>query len=101
MDELFDQTRKIFMNESLADHQKVFDKQIAFNVIPQVEEFIGEETKCEWRIQCRDQEGFGMRDVREVRANCASSTCSLSATRRVCKCGSVRRKPMLTTCSRK
>ncbi len=69
MDELFNQTRKIFMNESLADHQKVFDKQIAFNVIPQVEEFIGEETKCEWRINAETKKVLG-RDVK-VHANCA------------------------------
>lgn len=50
MDELFSQTRRIFMNESLADNQKVFEKQIAFNVIPQVEDFIGDETKYEWSI---------------------------------------------------
>ena len=36
MDELFNQTRKIFMNDTLVDDQKVFKKQIAFNVIPQV-----------------------------------------------------------------
>ena len=30
MDELFAQTRKIFMNVSLSDNQKVFEKQIAF-----------------------------------------------------------------------
>ena len=47
MDELFDQTRKIFMNESLVDNQKVFNKQIAFNIIPQAGEFIGDETSFE------------------------------------------------------
>ena len=31
MDELFNQTRKIFMNDTLADEQSVFHKQIAFN----------------------------------------------------------------------
>ncbi len=50
MDELFSQTRKIFMNESLVDNQKVFHKQIAFNIIPQVGEFIGEETSFEWAM---------------------------------------------------
>ena len=38
-----EERRKIFMNESLADNQKVFEKQIAFNAIPQVEEFIGDD----------------------------------------------------------
>ncbi len=50
MDELFSQTRKIFMNESLVDDQNVFHKQIAFNLIPQVGEFIGEETSFEWAV---------------------------------------------------
>lgn len=50
MDELFSQTKKIFMNESLVEHQKVFHKQIAFNLIPQVGEFIGEETSYEWAV---------------------------------------------------
>ena len=69
MDELFDQTRKIFMNESLADHQKVFDKQIAFNVIPQVDEFIGDETKAEWSLNAETKKVL-QRDIK-VHANCA------------------------------
>ncbi len=69
MDELFNQTRKIFMNESLADNEKVFDKQIAFNVIPQVEEFIGEETKLEWAINAETKKVLG-KDIK-VHANCA------------------------------
>ena len=69
MDELFNQTRKIFMNESLADNQKVFEKQIAFNAIPQVEEFIGEETKYEWAINAETKKVLN-RDVK-VHANCA------------------------------
>ncbi|MBR5598859.1 MAG: aspartate-semialdehyde dehydrogenase [Alphaproteobacteria bacterium] len=50
MDELFSQSRKIFLNETLADNQNVFKKQIAFNVLPQVGEFIGEETSFEWQL---------------------------------------------------
>lgn len=69
MDELFSQTRKIFMNESLADNQKVFEKQIAFNVIPQVEDFIGDETKYEWSINAETKKVLG-KDVK-VHANCA------------------------------
>ncbi|MCI5544671.1 MAG: aspartate-semialdehyde dehydrogenase [Azospirillum sp.] len=69
MDELFAQTRKIFMNESLADNQKVFEKQIAFNAIPQVEEFIGDETKYEWSINAETKKVLG-RDIK-VHANCA------------------------------
>ena len=50
MDELFSQSRKIFLNESLADNEQIFKKQIAFNVLPQVGEFIGEETTIEWLL---------------------------------------------------
>ena len=50
MDELFTQSRKIFLNESLADNEQIFKKQIAFNVLPQVGEFIGEETSLEWHL---------------------------------------------------
>lgn len=69
MDELFAQTRKIFMNESLADNQKVFEKQIAFNVIPQVEDFIGDETQYEWSINAETKKVLG-HDIK-VHANCA------------------------------
>ena len=69
MDELFSQTRRIFMNESLADNQKVFEKQIAFNVIPQVEDFIGDETKYEWSINAETKKVLG-RNIK-VHANCA------------------------------
>ncbi|MBQ8750784.1 MAG: aspartate-semialdehyde dehydrogenase [Alphaproteobacteria bacterium] len=50
MDELFSQSRKIFLNESLADNEQVFKKQIAFNILPQVGDFIGEETELEWQL---------------------------------------------------
>lgn len=50
MDELFSQSRKIFLNESLADNEQIFKKQIAFNVLPQVGDFIGEETTLEWLL---------------------------------------------------
>ncbi len=50
MDELFTQSRKIFLNESLSDNEQVFKKQIAFNVLPQVGDFIGEETELEWQL---------------------------------------------------
>lgn len=69
MDELFAQTRKIFMNESLYEHQKVFEKQVAFNVIPQVEDFIGDETKYEWRINAEIKKIVG-HEIK-VHANCA------------------------------
>ena len=69
MDELFNQTRRIFMNDTLADDQQVFHKQIAFNVIPQVDEFIGEETAAEWAFNAEIKKILGA-DVK-VHANCA------------------------------
>jgi len=69
MDELFNQTRKIFMNESIADNQNIFNKQIAFNAIPQVEEFIGEETKYEWSLNAETKKVLN-RDIK-VHANAA------------------------------
>lgn len=50
MDELFSQSRRIFLNDPVLDDESVFKKQIAFNVLPQVGEFIGEETSLEWSI---------------------------------------------------
>ncbi|MCM1324849.1 MAG: aspartate-semialdehyde dehydrogenase [Acetobacter sp.] len=69
MDELFSQSRKIFLNESLVDNQVVFKKQIAFNVLPQVGEFIGEETSLEWAINAEIKKVLNC-DVK-VHANCA------------------------------
>ncbi len=59
MDELFNQTRKIFMNESLVDDQKFFNKQIAFNLIPQAGEFIGDETSYEWALNAETKKILG------------------------------------------
>ncbi|MDR1026019.1 MAG: aspartate-semialdehyde dehydrogenase [Lactobacillus sp.] len=69
MDELFNQTRKIFMNTQLEDDKKVFNKQIAFNVIPQVGEFMSDETSDEWKINVEVKKIFN-HDVK-VHANCA------------------------------
>ena len=69
MDELFTQTRKIFMNEPIVDDEQVFKKQIAFNVLPQVGEFIGEETKFEWALNVEIKKILGS-DIK-VHANCA------------------------------
>lgn len=69
MDELFNQIRKIYMNDTLADNQKIFNKQIAFNVIPQVEEFIGEETMCEWAMNAETKKVLN--GEIKVHANCA------------------------------
>lgn len=69
MDELFNQTRKIFMNDTLVDDENVFKKQIAFNVIPQVGEFIGDETSAEWAFNAETKQILGGNV--KVHANCA------------------------------
>lgn len=69
MDELFSQIRRIYMNDPIIDDQKIFKKQIAFNVIPQVGEFIGEETQAEWAMNAESKKVFGA-DIK-VHANCA------------------------------
>ena len=69
MDELFAQVRKIYMNDTLADDQNIFKKQIAFNVVPQVEEFIGEETACEWAMNAQTKKVLG--GNMKIHANCA------------------------------
>lgn len=69
MDELFTQSRKIFLNESLADNQEVFKKQLAFNVLPQVGEFIGDETALEWTINAEIKKI--LQTEIKVHANCA------------------------------
>ena len=49
MDELFDQTRAIYMNSSL--ERKKFTKQIAFNCIPHIDVFMDDgSTKEEWKM---------------------------------------------------
>ncbi len=51
MDELFNQTRGIFVNEPSEQHKKKFTKQIAFNVIPHIDAFMNDgSTKEEWKM---------------------------------------------------
>jgi len=51
MDELFNQTRGIFMNNPVEKFQEQFPKQIAFNVIPHIDVFMDDgSTKEEWKI---------------------------------------------------
>lgn len=69
MDELFNQTRKIYMNTSISDEEQIFKKQIAFNVLPQVGEFIGEETTDEWKVNAETKKVLGGK--MKVHANCA------------------------------
>ncbi len=50
MDELFEQTRAIYMNTPLERHK--FPKQIAFNVIPHIDAFMDDGfTKEEWKMK--------------------------------------------------
>ncbi len=51
MDELFNQTRGVYMNEPVAKTQNKFTKQIAFNVIPHIDSFMDDgATKEEWKM---------------------------------------------------
>jgi aspartate-semialdehyde dehydrogenase len=51
MDELFEQTRGIYVNEPPYKFQKKFTKQIAFNVIPHIDMFMDDgSTKEEWKM---------------------------------------------------
>jgi aspartate-semialdehyde dehydrogenase len=49
MDELFNQTRGIYVNEPV--RPEIFAKQIAFNVVPQIDDFMEDgSTKEEWKM---------------------------------------------------
>ena len=51
MDELFNQTKGIFVNQPTTQHQQNFTKQIAFNVIPHLDDFMDDGgTKEEWKM---------------------------------------------------
>jgi len=51
MDELFNQTRGVYMNEDAERHRENFTKQIAFNVIPHIDMFMDDGmTKEEWKM---------------------------------------------------
>ena len=51
MDELFNQTRGIFVNEPAESNRAHFPKQIAFNVIPHIDIFMDDgSTKEEWKM---------------------------------------------------
>jgi aspartate-semialdehyde dehydrogenase len=51
MDELFNQTKGIFVNQPVTQHQNNFTKQIAFNVIPHIDTFMDDgATKEEWKM---------------------------------------------------
>ncbi len=51
MDELFNQTRGIYVNQPAENHRRKFTKQIAFNVIPHIDSFMDDgSTKEEWKM---------------------------------------------------
>jgi len=51
MDELFNQTKGIFVNQPAEQHRENFTKQIAFNVIPHIDMFMDDgSTKEEWKM---------------------------------------------------
>jgi aspartate-semialdehyde dehydrogenase len=51
MDELFNQTKGIFMNQPAESHREHFPKRIAFNVIPHIDVFMDDgSTKEEWKM---------------------------------------------------
>ena len=67
MDELFQQTRGVFVND-LKDHEQ-FTKQIAFNVIPHIDVFMDDgATKEEWKMVVETKKILG--DSIQVAATC-------------------------------
>lgn len=51
MDELFNQTRGIYVNDPAVNHQQKFTKQIAFNCIPHIDVFMDDgSTREEWKM---------------------------------------------------
>lgn len=70
MDELFNQTRGIFMNQMPSENQKKFTKQIAFNVIPHIDVFLDDgSTKEEWKMTAETKKILDPKI--KVHANCA------------------------------
>lgn len=58
MDELFNQSRKFFVSEASAT--EIFPKQIAFNVIPQIDVFMDDgKTKEEWKMMVETKKILG------------------------------------------
>ncbi len=67
MDELFSQTRSIFMNGTPTP--QIFKKQISFNVIPQIDKFMDDRmTKEEWKMVVETKKILG--SSIKVCANC-------------------------------
>jgi len=56
MDELFEQTKGIFMNKPASETRQKFTKQIAFNCIPHIDVFMDDgATKEEWKMTVETQ----------------------------------------------
>ena len=68
MSELYNRTRRILMNDVSSNESGLFHKTLAFNVIPQVGSFIGEETYNEWLYNSQIKQVLSS-DIR-VHANC-------------------------------
>ncbi len=67
MDELFDQSRKFFVHDSV--DKNVFQKQMAFNVIPQIDVFMEDgQAKEEWKMVVETKKILD--EAIEVCANC-------------------------------
>lgn len=69
MSELYNHTRRILMNDMASGNDGLFHKTLAFNVIPQVGSFIGEETFVEWLFNSNSKQVLGP-EVK-IHANCA------------------------------
>ena len=70
MDELFNQTKGIYVNQATAESQEIFPKQIAFNVIPQIDVFMDDgATKEEWKMMAETKKILDPKI--KVHANCA------------------------------
>ncbi|MCA0199759.1 MAG: aspartate-semialdehyde dehydrogenase [Proteobacteria bacterium] len=70
MDELFNQTKGIYANQSPAETKSLFTKQIAFNVIPHIDVFLDSgETKEEWKMVVETRKILDPEI--KVHANCA------------------------------
>ncbi|HCX14721.1 MAG TPA: aspartate-semialdehyde dehydrogenase [Rhodospirillaceae bacterium] len=70
MDELFNQTRGVYANQPALETRSKFTKQIAFNAIPHIDEFLDDgETKEEWKMEVETRKILDP-DIM-VHANCA------------------------------
>ena len=69
MDELFNQTRGVYVNEPHHKYQQKFTKQIAFNAIPHIDVFMEDgSTKEEWKMAVETRKILGA-DIK-VAATC-------------------------------